>query len=63
MISEGAVESGKRNLNASILTMSALNGENSGSRGTSFENASNIYSSNELHIIYEKVLYSHPSST
>lgn len=43
--------------------MSALDGENSGSRGTSFENASNIYSSNELHIDYEKVLHTHPLFT
>jgi hypothetical protein len=35
----------------SILMMSAFNGENSGSRGASFENASNIYSNNELHIV------------
>jgi len=46
-----------------ISTMNALSGENSGSRGTSFENASNIYSSNELHIVYKKVLHTHPSST
>jgi exosome complex component RRP46 len=31
--------------------MSALNGENSGSRGTSFDSESNIYSSNELHVL------------
>jgi exosome complex component RRP46 len=45
-----------------ILMMSASNGENSGSRGTSFESESNIYSSNELHIVvYNKVLHTHPS--
>ncbi|KAM0703710.1 hypothetical protein Q7P35_009649 [Cladosporium inversicolor] len=44
------------------ILMSALSGENSGSRGTSFENASNICSSNELKIVCKKVLYTRPSS-
>ena len=44
------------------VEMNALSGENSGSRGTSFENASNIYSSNEVHIVYKKVLFTHSSS-